>query len=254
MQPLGKRLLKLQHVKKTDAQPKGSDIKKLGKFQESAWKCIAYIALTAGSTYAMSNETFWWDVPELWTHCNGLPCQYEASARIKFAYALDMAYYMYAIPYCIMFETKRKDFWATMLHHLVTVTLIGYSYALGFTKVGVLIMFLHDICDSPLEMAKLAKYAGQETLTNILFVLFTIIWLSMRVIYFPVWVIWSVYWDSFTSVVGDTGHTKFPHWELFTGMLTTLWVLHLYWTYVILQIAAAAVMQGSASDTREDDD
>lgn len=254
LQPLGKRLLKIQPPKKSDDQPQAASAKKLEKFQESAWKCIVYILLTAASSFALSNETFWRDVSEYWTQCDRLPCQYEASRRIKFAYALDMAYYMYAIPYCIMFETKRKDFWATLLHHFVTVALIAYSYALGFTKIGVIIMFLHDVCDSPLEMAKLAKYAGQEALTNFLFVCFTVIWIAMRVVYFPVWVIWSVVWDSFAAVVGENGHIDFPHWEIFTGMLVTLWLLHLYWTYVILQIAAAAVMQGSASDTREDDD
>lgn len=254
MQPLGKRLLKIESAKKTDEEQNPLSSKKLEKFQESAWKCVAYLALTAGSTFALSNETFWRDVTDLWTGCNGFPCQYEGSMRMKFAYALDMAYYMYAIPYCIMFETKRKDFWATMLHHIVTVALIGYSYALGFTKVGVLIMFLHDVCDSPLEMAKLAKYAGKEALTNGLFVMFTIIWIAMRVIYFPVWVIWSVCFDASYAVMGPNARTAFPHWELFAGMLLTLWVLHLYWTYVILQIAAAAVVQGSANDTREDDE
>lgn len=153
LQPLGKRLLKIQPPKKSDDQPQAASAKKLEKFQESAWKCIVYILLTAASSFALSNETFWRDVSEYWTQCDRLPCQYEASRRIKFAYALDMAYYMYAIPYCIMFETKRKDFWATLLHHFVTVALIAYSYALGFTKIGVIIMFLHDVCDSPLELS-----------------------------------------------------------------------------------------------------
>jgi hypothetical protein len=251
VQPLGKKWLRILPDKKSDDPQPGAQ-QKLMKFQESAWKCFAYIALTVGSAYALSKETFWRNTDEFWTDCGELPCRYEASSEIRFAYALDMAYYMYAIPYCILCETKRKDFWATMSHHIVTVILIGYSYALGFTKVGVVIMFLHDICDSPLEMAKLAKYANREALTNAFFVFFTVLWIAMRVVYFPVWVIWSVIFIAKESVIGQDGVCWFPHWELFSGLLVFLWVLHVFWTYVILKIAVQAVSSGSADDTRED--
>jgi ceramide synthetase len=175
---------------------------------------------------------------------------------MNLAYAADMAYYTYAIPYCIFFETKRKDFWATFLHHIVTVALIGYSFCLGLTKVGVVIMFLHDICDPWLEVAKLSKYAGAELATNTLFVIFTITWIAMRVVYFPLWVIHSAVFDAYDTIKAASGafSTSFPHWGFLCGMLVILWVLHVFWTYVILKIAMQAISQGSADDSREKDE
>ena len=42
-----------------------------------------------------------------------------------------------------------------------------------------------------MEAAKLAKYAGQEVGASILFGLFALSWLLLRLIFFPFVVIWS---------------------------------------------------------------
>jgi sphingoid base N-palmitoyltransferase len=160
-----------------------------------------------------------------------------------------------AIPYCALFETKRKDLWATMLHHWVTVALIGYSYATGLTKVGVVIMFLHDVTDPLLEAAKLTKYArSPEFVTNGVFVLFLLGWFATRVFYYPLWVIRSVLWECWDAVLGRPEVTQFPHWHLFSALLICLWVLHLFWTTTIVKIAVTALTQGSAEDPREENE
>jgi hypothetical protein len=251
MQPLGKHVLGIQHEKKSDS-PHHAALKTLEKFQESAWKSVAYAVLSVAAGIALSDEIFWLKTELLWTECSQLPCEYQTPPRMRFAYACDMAYYTYAIPYCILVETKRKDFWMTFMHHIITVILIGYSYALGFTKVGVVIMFLHDVCDPLLELAKLTKYAKFESLTNSFFVLFMLTWIVMRIVYYPLWVIRSVLFECYDAVLGKPDVTEFPHWQLFSGMLITLWVLHLIWTYTIVKIAVSALTKGAANDPRED--
>jgi TLC domain len=127
----------------------------------------------------------------------------------------------------------------------------GYSFCVGFTKVGVVVMFLHDVCDPWLEAAKMTRYAGMAKTTNTLFVIFTMTWIAMRDVYFPGWVIRSALFDAWGMIVGDQIPPKFPHWQCFTVMLIVLWVLHLFWTYVILRIAVEAVTAGELDDTRE---
>lgn len=250
VQPAGKYLIGVGAAEDTEAERAGKLVT-LGKFQESAWKCVAYTALTLFSFRALANVTYWWDMNELWTECSRLPCEFVNPPAMNIAFAVDLAYYTYAIPYCIIVETKRKDFWATFLHHVVTVLLIAYGYGIGFTKAGLLIMALHDVCDPWLELAKMTKYSGMENTTNVLFVIFTAVWIAMRVVYYPAWVIRSILFDAYDAVVAGKAAPEFPHWELFSGMLITLWVLHLFWTYVILKIAAEAVSSGSTEDTRE---
>jgi TLC domain len=123
VQPAGKYLLSM-NKEQSPAQYRDSQATLL-KFEESAWKCVAYTCLAVVAGRALWNETFWHDTRSFWTDCTRVPCEYESTPQMLTAYAADMAYYTYAIPYCIMFETKRKDFWATFAHHIVTVLLIG---------------------------------------------------------------------------------------------------------------------------------
>lgn len=251
MQPVGKRLIGISSARKTGAEVAGGKVT-LTKFQESAWKCFAYTCLTILSGIALAPETYWHDTQQFWAECTQVPCQFESSQAMLVAYSADMAYYSYAIFYCLFFETKRDDWWATFAHHLVTVALIGYSFALGFTRAGVVIMFLHDISDPFLELAKMARYSKTEFFSTVWFVLFTLSWIAMRVVYFPVWVIWSVMFETWGTIVGDKIPPRFPHWELFVGMLVVLWALHVFWTYTILKIAIGALTGGTVDDPRED--
>lgn len=115
-------------------------------------------------------------------------------------------------------------------------------------------MFVHDVCDAPLELAKLARYADREALANGIFAAFTLIWFAMRVFYFPIVIIRSALTDAHAAFLGDRYYTRFPHWESFCGLLIVLWVLHMYWSYVILRILRSALSSGSAKDDREDDE
>lgn len=164
----------------------------------------------------------------------------------------------YAIPYACMFETRRKDYWATMAHHFVTVSLLCCSYAMGFNKIGLVIMFLHDIADPFLEVAKIGNYTSppQPAVTNSFFIIFAMLWIIMRVFYFPIWVIYSVLFYAVDAVAGDADTSQYIWiWYVFSGMLIFLWLLDLFWAYTILGIAfAAASSGGAAQDSREDAD
>lgn len=95
VQPVGQRWC-VAHAKKVDGHPRLAQQKKLLKFQESCWKCFAYTALAMSSAYALSKETFWWNTAEFWTDCyQMLPCPYQASPEMNFAYSMEAAYYMY---------------------------------------------------------------------------------------------------------------------------------------------------------------
>jgi sphingoid base N-palmitoyltransferase len=152
---------------------------------------------------------------------------------------------------------RRKDYWATMAHHWVTLMLIVFSYTMGFTKVGLVIMLLHDVCDPFLELAKMGNYASPPRVrfTDAFFVVFTVLWISMRVVYFPIWVIYSVLFYSVDEVAGDANPARFMWvWYGFSSLLILLFLLHLFWTYTILNIALVAVTRGGgAKDSREDD-
>jgi len=244
----------VKDAKKTDAD-QSTKLKRLAKFEESGWKMIAYGTIAAVSGYALHDKTFWRNTRDMWTNCYELPCMAPTPPEMRLAYAFDMAYYSYAIPYALLYETKRKDMAATIVHHFITVALIGYSYAMGFTRVGVVIMFIHDICDVPLEIAKMAQYADAELVTNVVFAGFSVLWIYMRNYVYPFIVVRSVLWEAHDLLVTQRGLPPWPHYQLFATMLIALGLLQVYWTVIILRILNKAIFgKQIISDSRDIDD
>eukprot|EP01026_Neomeris_dumetosa_P026642 TRINITY_DN2172_c1_g1_i1.p3 TRINITY_DN2172_c1_g1~~TRINITY_DN2172_c1_g1_i1.p3 ORF type:complete len:171 (-),score=12.20 TRINITY_DN2172_c1_g1_i1:100-612(-) len=166
-------------------------------------------------------------------------------------YAVAIGFYMYSLPALIFWEARRKDFLASFAHHVVTMALLVYSEWLNLTRVGVVILLLHDIDDVWLELAKLCRYCDIEILTNVFFGVFTLFWFATRVFFFPNNIIRATL---FESLVEAERHNiiVYPHWGILNGLLITLWILHIYWSYFILRVLIKA-LSGKADDVREDE-
>lgn len=63
----------------------------------------------------------------------------------------------------------------------------------SFMKVGTMVFLCHDINDVFMECAKMAKYTDAKHLPNVIFGFFTLTWICSRLIYFPLFVIRSVW-------------------------------------------------------------
>jgi len=53
----------------------------------------------------------------------------------------------------LFMDTKRKDFYQMIVHHLVTLTLTCMSWTLNLARIGALILCLHDVCDIVMEVS-----------------------------------------------------------------------------------------------------
>lgn len=110
-------------------------------------------------------------------------------------------------------------------------------------------MLLHDACDVLMEAAKLAKYSKREDLATGLFASFTVAWLLLRLICYPLLVIRSTLFE-YPKVIDVTPSTYY----MFNALLCMLLVLHVYWFSLILRIVWLTLTTGNANDVREDDD
>lgn len=246
--PLG-RLLILGNFRKA---PNVRERSVIVKCQESSWKACVYLSM-ALLAFAATDTRWLKDTRMLWTGCTMLPCEHDAGSAVRWVYVIEMGFYAQAIPSLIFWEVRRKDFLESLAHHIATLILICYSYWLNLTRVGVLIVMLHDVNDIFLELAKLARYTGRDLLPNALFVVFLLSWIASRLMVFPFWVIRSVLVDA-KAVALKYNVNLHPHYEIFSGFLLFLLGLHIYWTWLIIKVLSNVVTGNHADDVREDDD
>ena len=57
------------------------------------------------------------------------------------------------------FDVKRKDFWEMFVHHLTTIALMGFSWTCNLTRVGSLVLIVHDVADIFLEVKTFSRFS-----------------------------------------------------------------------------------------------
>eukprot|EP00887_Chlorella_sp_A99_P004573 scaffold4.g4573.t1 len=311
---LGRRLLKIPPKEAgKDERARYDQLVTLKKFKESFYKVGVQLTFTAVLAVVALRAPWARDTRHLWSECWGLPCEAPVSLGERFIYCLELGFYTQAgarllrrfigdrgcsrcrdaIPMLFLWETKRKDRWEVLAHHIATIVLIGYSYWLNLTRVGVMVLVCHEANDifleasargghvggrakcalvplrpprlsARLQAAKMARYADNEAASTGFFVAFLVTWIATRVLAFPLIVIRSTLYESWraewlqghfngTHPSGATTAREMvqPHWAILNGFLGFLYLLHVYWTYLILRIVVKRLTGGKLDDIRE---
>ncbi|CAI9785325.1 unnamed protein product [Fraxinus pennsylvanica] len=170
--------------------------KKIRKFKESAWKFVYFLSAEILALLVTYNEPWFTNTKYFWVGPgNQVWPDQKYKLKLKGQYMYDGGFYTYSIFALIFWETRRSDFWASMGHHVATFILIVLSYKFRFARVGSVVLALHDASDVFLEVGKMSKYGGAETLASFSFVLFVLSWVLLRLIYYPFWVLWSTSYE-----------------------------------------------------------
>lgn len=160
---------------------------------------------------------------------------------------ISMAFY-WSLTFSQCFDNKRKDFWQMFVHHVLTLTLIALSWICNLHRIGSLVLLVHDCADIFLEAAKSLKYANLQKACDIIFGIFTVTWIITRLMLYPR-IIYS------SSVEAPQILPMYPVYYIFNSLLMALLVLHLIWSYMILQIVIQTIRAGQMEgDVRSSSD
>lgn len=72
---------------------------------------------------------------EIWEHTvwqDAWMCGFLCRFQLKLFYTFQCGFYIYSVAALLFWETRRKDFDVMMTHHIVTISLIAYSYITGY--------------------------------------------------------------------------------------------------------------------------
>ncbi|ODN01980.1 Ceramide synthase hyl-1 [Orchesella cincta] len=142
------------------------------------------------------------------------------------------------------FDVKRKDFWEMLIHHVITIVLMGLAWTHNLFKLGMLTLLLHDCSDVFIESAKMANYSKRDNLATGIFVVFTMVWVVTRLIIFPGKIMKSCLESPHFLALPSAPR------NIITGLIIFLLCLHLFWTYFIVKVAKAALSSEKTKDAR----
>eukprot|EP01132_Coremiostelium_polycephalum_P000628 gene628-779_t len=194
------------------------------RFLENGWYSLYYISFFCFGSYVYSQES--WSLFPTMNIWLGWPTQ--------------------AFP--------RKDFNQMLTHHVTTFFLVGVSYWYRYHRIGLAILWIHNLSDIFLYSAKSLNYMQKESknktlylMAETLFVLFAVSFFLARLIFFPFTLVRSTLWEAYYVSI------SYPLFYPTNVALLTLLLLHMFWFYLILRIVYNKLIKGNnVDDIRSD--
>jgi ceramide synthetase len=205
------------------------------KFRESGFRLFYYACVAVFGVTVMANKPFVRETAKCWTD---FPSPLDGAVRLY--YFVSLGYYLHALV-AMFYEERKKDFAEMLLHHVVTVFLIAFSWIVNFDRVGTLVLLVHDVADPFLEAAKLFNYAAVQWACDSCFVIFALTFAVTRLYVFPRYVIYSTMYESYNEAIGLM---PLGSWYFFNALLLILLVLHMYWFFLIVRMVYRFVIVG----------
>ncbi|KAK4766076.1 hypothetical protein SAY87_007718 [Trapa incisa] len=224
--------------------------KKINKFRESAWKCLYFLSAEILAIAVSYNEPWFTDTKYFWVGPGDQTWpDLKMKLKLKGLYIYAAGFYTYSIFALIFWETRRSDLLVSMAHHVASVLLLVLSYVFRFARVGSIVLALHDATDVFLEVAKMSKYSGYQSLADFFFALFVIFFTLLRIICYPFWVLRSTSYEvlqTFVAVKHKVNGTV--HYYLFNTLLFCLLIINLYWWMLMCVMLVRLFRAGHVSD------
>uniref|UniRef100_A0A8C4SXB8 Ceramide synthase 1 n=1 Tax=Erpetoichthys calabaricus TaxID=27687 RepID=A0A8C4SXB8_ERPCA len=196
---------------------------------ESAWKLLFYTTSWLYTVYLLffTKYSFFQEPASAFY---GWKRGMEVPMDIAILYLIQGSFYAHSIYATLYMDAWRKDSLVMLLHHVITLTLIVFSYVFRYHNIGILVIFLHDVNDIQLEFTKLNVYfknrggtyhALNNFVSNVGCVSFGFVFTgSLKVLY-------TTCISSLQSV------PNIPFYFFFNILLSALTLMNLYWFLVI---------------------
>lgn len=226
------------------------------RFAEQGWCAIYYFTLFVFGAVLYWNLPYFMNLDNIY---RGWP-HFHMTKYFKVYYLMLMGFWIQQI-FVLHIEAPRKDHWQMLSHHIITVALIITLYYYYFTRIGNLVLMIMDLVDVFLSAAKLLKYAGKRVACDVMFLVFMLLWITMRhgvynYLYYHAWTRAQLLMLLSECIPGVVQKRC---WDLkvvymFLAMLGGLQVITLIWMYLIMKVAYKVITGLGAEDVRSDED
>lgn len=211
------------------------------KFCETAFRCIFYTVMLCYGVWCLWDKPWLWDIRYCWYDYP----YHTVPTDVWCYYMMELSFY-WSLSISQFFDVRRKDFLEMMIHHNATILLMMFSWTDHFTRIGTLVMILHDMADPFLELAKMFRYVNYQRTCDSIFGIFSLVWVITRCGIYPAHILYSTLYDAKWYI------EFFSAYYIFNFLLVTLQILHVVWTYFLFKAIHKAVTVGGVDDKRSD--
>lgn len=164
------------------------------KFTSQFWQTTMHVVLGLVEVRELAKVDFKW----LFRPSSAFypyPDDANIPESLKTVYIIQLAIWIVTCYSHRFIEEKHKDYFLMYVHHLVTIGLIFGSYLADQTRIGIVVLFIHDISDIPIDCLKLSNYLKLEErkgffIVEMCYALVMTSWPYMRLYLFPYYVIY----------------------------------------------------------------
>lgn len=190
----------------------------------------------------------------LWSHRDivlhshlGLMAGREMASIYRLTIALQASSYMWCI-IALFINSKRKDFYVLLAHHVITIGLLYIGYTYNQATVGIWIALLHDVVDPFIDVMRVIKFLQLLTMSvfnDMLFVFCLALWIISRLFLFPLTAIHPIVSLSFLT---PASYCPYEFIGSVTSLLTALLFLNLIWSIFIARLGFFRLWYGFWTD------
>jgi TLC domain len=145
-----------------------------------------------------------------------------------------LTYHLYELLYSILFHRGRADFPEYVLHHLMTWSLIFFSYSLNMLPMGCVVMLVHDVTDLSVTLFKLTIDVTPIYVQAITYGTMLVSWVYFRLWFFPRNIIYRLYAECYSGQY-SCPNVNFSMLNMLFAFISGLLCLHVFWFYLMVQ-------------------
>ena len=112
-----------------------------------SWRCFYYTSVFLYGVLILWSKPWLWDIKHCWYNYP----HHTIDRDVWWYYIVELSFY-WGLCISQFYDAKRKDFWEMFIHHITTIALMAFSWTCNLTRVGTLVLVIHDCADIFLEV------------------------------------------------------------------------------------------------------
>ena len=221
---------------------------KMAKIAEASWKSIFNVVSFTYGFCVLLRAPWFWDTHHCWI---GYP-RHPLWPSVYWYYMIEGAYFS-SLLFHNAHDLQRKDGVAMLLHHLVALILIVFSYATNEIRLGSLWLLLHSAATIFLHLTKILLYCTCNAAAYYSFNVFAFTFVFTRLFIYPLYLLHTLfvkfYWH----------FQPYPWHYIAQSLAIVLQSMHILWSYMIVKTAirnfrSSALDRDDRSDSEKEEE